>query len=139
MVRVRRFRWSDLDGVLAVRNACVTAGAGQGPATREGLAAYWSQGGVRAERDVWVVQGQDDLLAYGGLRPWHSPGWLQVEVAVLPAWRGQGLGGALLRRLSDDARQRRTAYLCAVAADEPAVAGRFLARLEGRCKLRPFT
>ncbi len=128
MVRLRRFRWSDLDGLLAVRNAGAVAEASQSPSSREGLAAHWSQGSVRAERDLWVVEGQENILAYGGLRPWHSPGWLQVEIAVLPAWQDQGLGDALLRRLVGDARQRATTYLCAVAGDEPAAASRFLLR-----------
>ncbi len=128
MVRLRRFRADDMPGMLAVHNASAAGGVGQGPTTREGLAAYWQSSGVRAERDLWVVAGREELLAYGGLRPWHSIGWLQVELVVHPAWRGQGLGQALLRRLVADARRRGASDLCAVAPDEPATGGRFLRR-----------
>ena len=85
MVRVRGFRWSDLDGVLAAHNSA----AGAGAATRAGLEAELRRGPGRAERSVWVVAEGERIEGYGRLRPWHSPGWLQVEVVVRPERRRQ--------------------------------------------------
>lgn len=124
MVRLRRFRWSDLDGLLAVYNAIAAANAGQ--STRETLQSPWRWSSLRAERDLWVAEDRGQIVAYGGLRPWHSAGWLQAEVAVHPGWRRRGLGRGLLARLLEVAQARGALHLCAVAPDEPGEEGSFL-------------
>lgn len=117
MALLRRFRWSDLDGVLAVRNAEVGLVASQLPTTREGLEAYWRRALLRPERDLWLVERAGEVVAYGSLGPWHSAEWLQVEIVVHPEWRGRGFGQALLRRLVSRARALGVSYLGAVADD----------------------
>lgn len=34
----------------------------------------------------------------------HSPRWLVIDIGLLPAWQGRGIGSALLRQLQRDAR-----------------------------------
>jgi GNAT superfamily N-acetyltransferase len=36
-----------------------------------------------------------------------TPRWLIVDIGLLPAWQGRGLGGALLRQLQRDAQDAR--------------------------------
>ncbi len=126
MRRVRRFGWDDLDGLLEVRAAGAALEPGQPPTSREALAAYWSKGGVQAERDLCLVDEDGRIVAYGGLRPWHGPGWAQAELMVRPERRRQGLGRALLRRLVVEARGRGAHYLAAMAPDQPGDAAGFL-------------
>ncbi len=127
MARVRRFRWSDLEGLLTVQNAGAAVAA-QACATRDSLAQHWRRPGIQAERDLWVAEAGGEVVAYAGLRPWHSATWLQVELMVHPGWRGRGLGAGLLSRLVAAAQARGSTYLCAVAPDEPEEGGRFLRR-----------
>ncbi len=126
MVHLRPFSWSDLDNLLALHNAGVVPGSSQGQATRESLAAHWRQGSVQARRDLWVAETDGEIVAYGGLQPWHSAGWLQVEIVVHPAWRGRGLGRDLLAHLAALAEAAGTIYLCAIVDDEAAESRRFL-------------
>lgn len=128
MPRIRAFRLSDLDEILAVQNASALAETGSGPVSRGSLEANWRLGAEQAQRSLWVVEEGEQILAYGGLRSWHSPEWRQIEVVVHPARRGQGLGHALLRRLVSTGRQRGASYLCAIAADNPGEGGHFLER-----------
>lgn len=123
MWHVRAFRPQDLEGMLAVQHASARAEAGQHRLSREGLQSYWGRGSAKS---LWVAEEGGQVVAYAGLRAWHSPGWLQAEVVVHPSQRGRGLGGALLRHLVSAARRGGAAYLCAVAPDEPAEGGRFL-------------
>jgi mycothiol synthase len=125
MVRLRDSRRSDLQGILAVHNASAELEASQGYSTRESLEAYWRRD---RQYELKVLEASGQIVAYAGLRPWHSPGWLQIEIAVHPQWRGRGLGQGLLGRLIKSARARGALYLCAVAADTPGEGARFLAR-----------
>jgi len=134
MARTRVFQPHDFDGILAVQNASALGEAGQGKASRTSLEAYWALGKAHRREQLWVVEEEGQIVAYGGLRPWHSPEWLQAEVVVHPARRGEGIGQALLGRLVSEARQRGAAYLCAVAPDLAKETGAFL---EGR-GFRPF-
>jgi mycothiol synthase len=123
MARVRRYRETDIESVLAVRNEGLS---GEPSVTRAGLEGYWRQGSVRPERDVWVVEHEGELVAYGCMRQWHSADWRQAEIVVRPEWRSRGAGQALLGRLVDVARGQGIAHLGAVASDEEPAAGEFL-------------
>ena len=126
MIRSRVFRWADLDGLLAVWEASALSLAGQSFAGPEQFVRQWQSGGAWAERDLWVAEDGGGIVGYGGLRPWHSPGWLQGEVVVHPEWRGRGVGSALLQQLVQEAAGRGQRYLGATAPDHPPEVGRFL-------------
>lgn len=128
MAQIRTFRPGDLDGMWAVESASAAGEAGLWKASRAALEAYWRLGSAQQHDHLWVVEEGEQVLAYGGLRAWHSPGWQQAEVVVHPAQRGRGLGQALLRQLISAARQRGVIYLCAIAADSPPEGGAFLER-----------
>jgi mycothiol synthase len=128
MVRLRSFRWADLDATAAVESASAMPGASQATDAAARFARRWEGAGIRAERDLWVAEEGGEVVGYAGLRPWHSPGWLEAVVVVHPGWRGRGVGHRLVRRLVEEARERGKACLGATAPDEPAEAGRFLRR-----------
>jgi ribosomal protein S18 acetylase RimI-like enzyme len=52
--------------------------------------------------------------------------WWIVDLALLPAWRGRGVGGTVVGRFVDDADAAGVAVRCHVAVDNPA--RRFWAR-----------
>ncbi len=130
MMTVRGFSWGDLDGVVRVHNAAALADGQPVGMTAEAFTARWQAFGGRPELNLWVIAGaSDEVLAYGGLRPWHSPGWLQAEIVVRPDLQRRGLGSALLERLLAAAgEQWRATYLIAITPDEPPGAGAFLQR-----------
>lgn len=121
MAYLRAFRTTDLDALLEVHNAAAAPEAGQLPTSRAALEKAWRGG------DLWVAEVEGRVVGYGGLRPWPGAGWLQAELVVHPTWRGQGVGGTLLRRLVREARRRGATDLAAVAGDGPEGSNRFLA------------
>jgi len=128
VTRIRPYQPDDLDGMLGVQNASADAEAGQSGASRSGLASYWGLRDRRRPAGLWVAEEGGQIVAYAGLRPWHSLGWLQAEVVVHPAERGRGVGGTLLRHLVRAARRRSTAYLCAITPDAHPDRGTYLER-----------
>jgi len=126
MAVLRGFQWSDLDGLLQVREAALPSAAGQRLGDRERLAADLERAGGQPERDLWVVEEGGQIVAYGRLAPWYDPRGLQVEIVVRPEQRGRGLGRALLRRLGSWAERRGSDFLAAVVDERVPEVGEFL-------------
>jgi len=97
------------------------------PPLREGLAemqyggremTYGSQFPDASDSIICLVDG----TAVGRQLTAHVDGALRlVDVAILPAWQGRGLGGAVLRALLDEAAREQARVELRVARGNPAV------------------
>ncbi len=126
MTHLRAFRPQDSASLLAIRAANAAVDAEQNANAGMQLQNDLRQGS--AAHNLWVIEQGQEILAYGGLRPWHSLGWLQVEVFVHPAWRNRGLGSMLLEQLLAEAARRGAPYVGTTVSDRDAAAGAFLRR-----------
>lgn len=107
--------------------------------TREGEVAMWGWAPAQREaflRMQWLAQGRDWAARYAGAehrlvlvdgqpagRMLVTRGgreWRLVDIALLPASRGAGVGTRLLRELQDEAARARVPLKLRVLKDSPA-------------------
>lgn len=91
-----------IEALAAPDEATVTA-------LSDGLVAYnrEASGVPFAPEPLWLVMRDADGSVIGGIKARVAWGWVGVEwLWVHAAWRGRGLGGALLRRAEAEGRAR---------------------------------
>lgn len=93
------------------------------PQSEQAIVQLAQGAGAAAER-AERAEGAEAALAWIDIgRLWidrHGPGWHVIDIALLPAWRGQGLGGRCLRGLQQQAARAGQPLSLQVALDNPA-------------------
>lgn len=97
-VKIRRMNWLDVDGVTAVEQASFTL-----PWTKE---AFMNEM-LRNEQAVYfVAEQQRQIIGFVGVWKIVDEGHI-TNIAVLPEYRGAGIGAMLLEQLLTYARAER--------------------------------
>lgn len=107
---------AEWDAYFALRHAILRAPHGA-PLGSERDEHDASESGV-LHAAAWTIHGS--LIGCGRIHPLADPCWQIRYMAVLPAWRGRGVGGALLRYLEFRAAQagaKRVVLQARVAAE----------------------
>ena len=114
MVTLARFRWRQVDPVLALEEALFED-------ERRSAGLFWSELGQVDTRHYVVALDGDRVVGYAGLCDYPDEAWVQT-MAVAPTAQGAGVGAALLQDLLDEADRRgqRTVALDVRADNEPA-------------------
>lgn len=91
---------------------------------------HYQQAYPGAQFSVLAMAGED----IGRLYVWRGPAELRIlDIALLPAWRGRGLGSRLLRELLDEAAASHRRVTLHVEVNSPAL------RLYQRLGFRPIS
>lgn len=109
-IRIRPMTLDDLQGVLTVEEACFSEPWSEqvyratllldytayfvAEITQEGLSPLFEKAGLSGSRIVGTI-GLKNIAGEGEV----------TNVAVLPSWRGQGIGGRLMERLLADGKK----------------------------------
>lgn len=106
-MRIRRYRWSDLDTILALHQICL-AEVGLVP----GDGVYYDDDFPRIQEiylacggDFLVGEADGRVVAMGGLKPVDSATAEVCRLRVHPAFQGRGLGSAMLSALEQRAAE----------------------------------
>lgn len=96
-VRIRRARASDLEGMLDAYELVAAEGryiAGELPVDRAKRRARWLEGLGDASAASFVAEVEGAIVGTAGVT---GTGPSELGMLVVPAWRGRGVGSALLR------------------------------------------
>jgi mycothiol synthase len=100
-VEARAARPGDLDGVVALCRRCDVADLGAVDTEPDDLLAAWRRPGFELARDTVLVVAGEEVVGYGDMFEGR-----EAFGMVDPRWRGRGIGGWLLDRIEEHARQR---------------------------------
>lgn len=105
-VVIRSFEWDDLPAMVDVTNRSVECNQEDQFVTLEALTARFAAPYFSPQANSFVALVDGQLVGYctAELDPRNGRGWGLGHVH--PAWRGQGIGTALLRRADDRHRER---------------------------------
>jgi mycothiol synthase len=110
-VEARPARPEDLEAVVALCVRCDVADLGEPDTEPDDIGSMWRRPGYRLDRNSVLVVVGDRPVAYGDVL--DGEGFGMVD----PAWRGRGIGGWLLRRIEELARDHPVLEVSAPASD----------------------
>ncbi len=102
----RPARWSDLEAVVNLMNACTQADVGRSDATPFSVGRYWQGGDVQLETDTLLLFAPDKTLAgFAQFIEETPPTPYDVDTWVHPDCNQPGVGAALLNWIDRRAEQ----------------------------------
>ena len=102
----RPARWSDLEAVVNLMNACTQADVGRSDATSFSVGRYWEGGDVKLDTDTQLIFTADGRLAgFAQFMEETPPTPYDVDTWVHPAYTQTDVGDALLQWIGQRAQQ----------------------------------
>ncbi len=104
---VRAPRLEDADAIAAVMNAEDLREVGRAESAAEDVTSDWQRTGIDPARDAWVVcTPNGEIVGYECIYIARDDGRFDIDGYVHPAYRNQGIGSYLLRRVEGRVRER---------------------------------